>query len=236
MAQKWFVQADDNIHGPFSSEDIQTRLQTGQLAAHHLIWGAGMDQWRNLNWWARESHTVSAQPTAAATPAAQEVWHFASGGQSRGPFNRENLLHELKKLEALSDVLLWTKGMKEWAPIFEFHDVLSAVGVNKRVFPRADIEGQVVIKTEAGTITAPLLTISEGGLGAVLDGGVTPGAVVQIEIHSGVFRSPVTAKAEVRYLADNVCGLRFSSLSNEAKGAIVSFVRQSQTRFVLRAS
>lgn len=194
-----------------------------------------MDQWRNLNWWARESQNVSAQ-SAAAAPVAQDIWHFAVGSQSRGPFSRENLLHELKKMEALSEVLIWTKGMKEWAPIFEFHDILSAVGVNKRVFPRADIEGHVLIKTDAGTITAPLLTISEGGLGAVLNEGVAPGAVVQIEIHSGVFRTPVSAKAEVRYLADNVCGLRFQGLSNEAKSAIVSFVRQAQTRFVLRAS
>ena len=235
MAQKWFVQIDDQVDGPFSASEIQTRLQTGQLAAHHLVWAAGMEQWRNLTWWTRESQFVA--PPASTVETVREVWHFAVNGESKGPFQRGILLEELKKLASLGDVLLWTKGMKEWAPLFEFHDILTQIGVNKRQFPRADINGQVTIKTNAGTtLVAPLLTVSEGGMGVQLEEGVTSGMEVNLEITSTAFRAPLRAKADVRYVANGITGFRFSFISPEDKGALVSFVRQSQTRFVLKAS
>ena len=234
MAQKWFVQIDDQVDGPLTSQEIQSRLQTGQLAAHHLVWGAGMEQWRNVSWWTRESQFVAAETSVSET--VREVWHYALNGESKGPFQREALIDDLKKLGSLGDVLLWTKGMKEWAPLFEFHDILTSIGVNKRQFPRADINGQVTMKTNTGTtLVAPLLTLSEGGMGVQLEEGVTSGMSVNLEITSPAFRAPLHAKADVRYVANGITGLRFSNISPENKGAIVSFVRQSQTRFVLKA-
>jgi len=238
MAQKWFVQInEEKIDGPFSNEEIQTRLQTGQLSANHLVWGAGMEHWRNLSWWTRESAFVQNSENTMTETAIREVWHYALSGESFGPFQRDALIESLKKLGSLGDVLLWTKGMKEWAPLFEFHDILSAIGVNKRQFPRADINGQVTIKTNTGqTLVAPLLTVSEGGLGIQLGDGVTPGMNVSVEVQSAAFRAAIHAKADVRYVANGITGLKFSNISPENKGALISFVRQSQTRFVLKAS
>lgn len=172
------------------------------------------------------------------TSVAREVWHYAVNGESYGPFQRDTLIEKLKSQGSLGDVLLWTKGMKEWAPLFEFHDVLTAIGVNKRQFPRADINGEVTIKTNTGQVlVAPLMTISEGGLGVQLETeALTAGMAVTLEINSQVFRSTIHARADVRYIAGGVLGLKFTSVNPEVKGAIISFVRQSQTRFVLRAS
>ncbi len=126
--------------------------------------------------------------------------------------------------------------MKEWAPIYEFHDLLSELGVNKREFPRADLHGRAVIKTGSSTLVAPLLTISEGGLGVQLDSGLVPGLMVEVEIHSPAFRDPLSARAETRYISMGVVGLRFRNLNAETKGTILAFVRQSQTKFVLKAA
>ncbi len=236
MAVKWFIQVNDRVEGPMTNSDVQSRIQSGAVAGHDLVWGTGMDQWRSITWWGRESNDMELTQTAIAQPLP-EAWHFALNGSSHGPYKRSELLDELKKVSSLGDVLLWTKGMKEWAPLFEFHEILSAIGVNKRQFPRADINGQVTIKTGEGrTLVAQALTISEGGMGVALEEGVVSGQAVSVEIQSPAFGAPVHAKADVRYVASGVCGLRFSNVSQEHKGAIISFVRQSQTRFVLKAS
>lgn len=234
MAQKWFVQIDERVDGPFTTDEVQSRLQSGLFNAQHLVWGSGMDHWRNLSWWTRESAFISTAVTPQET--TREVWHYALSGESHGPFQRDALIESLKKLGSLGDVLLWTKGMKEWAPLFEFHDILSAIGVNKRQFPRADIAGQVTIKTNTGqTLVAPVVTVSEGGLGVQLEDGLSAGTPVTIEISSPVFRAAIHAKADIRYVSNGITGLRFSNISPENKGAIISYVRQSQTRFVLKA-
>lgn len=237
MSGKWFVQSNDKVEGPMTLNDLQSRIQTGSVAGHDLVWSTGMDQWRSATWLNSESSQQELTQTAIQMAPAVELWHFALNGSSHGPYKRNELLDELKKVNSLGDVLLWTKGMKEWAPLFEFHDILSAIGVNKRQFPRADINGQVTVKTGEGrTLVAQALTISEGGMGIALEEGVVSGQSVSVEINSPAFRGPVHAKADVRYVAHGVTGLRFSNVSQEHKGAIISFVRQSQTRFVLKAS
>lgn len=168
--------------------------------------------------------------------ASEELWHYALKGQSHGPLKREELISHLERAEPLGDVLLWTKGMKEWIPIYEFHNFLSELGVNKREFPRADLQGRAVLKTGSATLIASLLTISEGGLGVHLDSGLVPGVIVDLEIHSPAFREPLTARAETRYISTGVVGLRFRNLNAETKGTILAFVRQNQTKFVLKAA
>jgi hypothetical protein len=237
MAQKWFVQVEERIEGPMTKQEVESRLQAGQFTNHNLVWGAGMEHWRNLQWWSQESQTMT-QFELTTTEAAREVWHYAVSGESHGPFQRDSLIESLKNLTSLGEVLLWTKGMKEWAPLFEFHEILTAIGVNKRQFPRADISGQATIKTNTGqTLVAPLLTVSEGGLGLQLEAeGLTAGMQVAVEISSPSFRSTLHARADVRYVAAGVTGLKFSNMSQEMRSAVVSYVRQSQTRFVLKAS
>lgn len=235
MAVKWFIQVKDRVEGPLTQVEIQNRIQTGTINGSDLVWGSGMDQWRSISWWNQESSNVELTQTAIQQPLP-ETWHFALNGGSHGPYKRQELLDELKKVNNLGDVLLWTKGMKEWAPLFEFHDILSSIGVNKRQFPRADLNGQVTLKTGERTLVAQALTISEGGMGVALEEGVVSGQNVSVEIQSPAFRGPVHAKAEVRYVSDGVTGLRFTNVSQENKAAIISFVRQSQTRFVLKAS
>lgn len=233
MSGKWFVQADDRVEGPFTADDLKSRVANGSFAGHHLVWSSGMDQWRSVTWWAREGESFNFETKTEVI--AQDIWHYAQNGESHGPFSKENLVDRLRSNPAPADILLWTKGMKEWAPLFEFHDILSQLGVNKRIYPRADIDGQVTIKSETGTIVAPALTISEGGMGVALAEGLVSGQQVSLELQCRVFANPLHAKADVRYVVDGIAGLRFTNLSPETKSSIISYVRQSQTRFVLRA-
>jgi hypothetical protein len=237
MSNVWFVLKDELMEGPLATEEVQNRLKSGQISSNGLIWGNGMPEWRRLSWWTQELPAFKVKNIGDETVTMAEAWHYALNGKSHGPLKRAELLIQLRRAQPLGDVLLWTKGMKEWAPIFEFHELLSELGVNKREFPRADIDGRAVIKTGGSTLIAPLLSISEGGLGAQLNSGLVPGMMVDLEIQSPVFRQILTARAETRYISMGVVGLRFKNLNAETKGAILAFVRQqNQTRFVLKAA
>ncbi|HMN67426.1 MAG TPA: GYF domain-containing protein [Bdellovibrionales bacterium] len=238
MSLKWFVQKDELVEGPLSTEDVQTRLNSGQLGAQALIWGRGFESWQRLNAWNQkaaslENTVVNLHP---AEPVAQP-WHYAVAGKSYGPYPKPELIHQLKNMANLGEVMVWSKGMVEWAPLFEFHDMLNEIGVNKRQVPRADLEGRAIVKTSDSTLHAQMLTISEGGCGIYLTEGLVAGQHVQLEIESRAFGETLKLKAECRYVSEGVCGMKFINASSEIKGAIVQFVRQqTATRFAIKAA
>lgn len=232
MSAKWFVQKEDLVDGPLTAEDVKARLAAGQFMAPHLIWGRGLDHWITLKAWNGDPDLA----IQSETDSAPAVWHYANGGQSHGPLMRDELIHTLKDVESLGTVMLWTKGMKEWAPLFEFHDVLTEIGVNKRQFPRADLTGKAIMKGDGATLVAPLVSISEGGFGIQMDNGVVAGQVMSVELHSPAFREVLHAKAEMRYGGLGAIGMKFTYITPETKGAIIQFVRQSQVRFTLKAA
>lgn len=233
MAWKWFVQKDENVEGPLTSEAVQSRLQAGTLSSDHMIWARGNEYWRPLSTWSEDATELTSVTQISAAP---ESWHYAIGGQSHGPMPRARLIDELKRVDNLGPVMMWTKGMKEWTPIFEFHDVLTEIGVNKRQFPRADLNGKAVFKGSGATLVAPLISISEGGFGVQLDNGIVAGQNFTVEIHSPSFREVLHAKAEVRYVSNGIVGMKFTNISVETKGLIIQVVRQSQVRFTLKAA
>ncbi len=233
MSRQWFIQNGDVIDGPLSTSDVQTRVQTGQLNNHNLIWGRGMSTWYTPATWLAE---LSQLMTETQQETITETWHYADKGQSHGPFLREALLAKLKTLGSVGTVMLWTKGMKEWAPLFEMHDILTELGVNKRQFPRAELTGKAVLKDGGSTLVAPLVSISEGGFGIQLDSGVVTGQIVSVELHSPSFREVIHAKAEVRYAGTGVFGMKFIQISVENRGVIVQHVRQAQVLFTIKSA
>lgn len=228
---KWFVQIDEQVQGPFTAEDVQSRLSAGQLRQDFLIWGPVQDEWRQIQWWLSNYNNL----LATIHPIAPvEEWHFSLDGASEGPMSRLELVHALKGLKSLSDVLIWKNGMVSWVSIYEFHDILTEVGVSKREFPRADLVGKGTVKVDSRVLSGELTTISEGGFGLVLAEGVMPGQLVVAEIHSPVLREVIHAKAECRYAAQGVMGFRFQQLSMEYKGAIVQYVRHAQSQIGMK--
>jgi hypothetical protein len=233
MAWKWFVQIGDKVEGPMRTEEVQSRIQAGVFPKQALIWAAGLEHWQNLQSWMGEVGQMSLDSGKTEGP---EAWHYAVGGQSKGPLSREAMVQEIKTLSGAGEIMLWCKGMKEWVPLYEFHDLLSEVGMNKRQFPRAELSGKAVIKGSGTTLIAPLLSLSEGGFGVALDSGPVSGEVFTVELQSSSFREPLHAKAEVRYLGEGVVGFKFTHLNVETKSLVIQFIKQSQMRFPIKAA
>lgn len=222
MAQ-WFVTSNDVVQGPFSTDEVKSRIQSGTFGESHLIWGRSMTDWRPPSRWLKD---LTGLLEKMNSDQDFRHWHYSYEGQSYGPMNRDQLLHSIKGVKRPSDVLVWTKGMKAWAPLYEFHDLMDDVGVNKRQFPRAQINGKITVRWDEKTSIGTWETISEGGCGGTGFADLVPGMTVTVDLESKMLFEPLKLKAEVRYVRDNgYVGFRFQKLSMEARGAIIQYIK-----------
>lgn len=236
MALKWFVQSGEKVEGPFTTDDVEERLRAGHFTRNSLIWGPGSEAWQNMLAWQQGLAGMNNDTVINHNFAPiEEQWHYATGGQSHGPMSRDELMVKLKQLSS-GEIMLWTKGMKEWAPLYEFHDLLSECGINKRQYPRADVNGKVVLKSNGTTMIAPLVSISEGGFGVAIDSGYVTGESITAEIQTQIFHEQLNVKAEVRYVGHGVIGFKFTQINSENKGAIIQYIKHQQTRFPIKAA
>ncbi len=221
--EKWFVCQGENVSGPFSTEEVKVQLKNGLVSKKSLIWGRLHPHWLPASRWV--SHLQQILNQAPLSQNSEKQWHYALSGESHGPFEKDKLVQILSSLGRAHEILIWTKGMKNWAPLFEFPELLDAMGVNKREFPRASLQGQALIAGEPPQ-TGKLRSISEGGFSA---SGVflIPGEVYSVEIQSDQLKTPLHVKAQARYRSESGhTGFKFTSLPQEAKTILVQYLRQ----------
>lgn len=224
MAQ-WFVCKSENVQGPFSGEEIKAQAAGGTLPLDCLIWGRGQKDWIPLARWVKEA----GQKVEAAPVVHEQLWHYAVDGASKGPMTRAELINEVRALKQKDEILVWTKGMKAWADLYEFHDLLDEIGLNRREHPRAPIHGQAVVKIDdTHSMLAQLKVISLGGCGITgIHENLAIGQTITIEMRSDELGDSITSKATVQYITQSgYIGLKFQSLSIENKARIMQYVKQ----------
>jgi hypothetical protein len=225
----WFVDSNTQIEGPYTTEMILSRIHAGQLQPTDQIWGRVLEDWRPISWWQSSLDELSLKAIQISNP---EIWHYAYDGSTYGPLAWGDLVHNLKSirstsLEQLSAILIWTKGMKDWAPVLEFHEIMEELGVSKREYARAEItSGEATVKSQGNVFRAPLKTVSEGGFGMASVPGLIAGEMVVVELNSPELRDTIHAKAEVRYVTDRVVGFKFTQVNIESKNQLIHYVKK----------
>lgn len=223
---KWFIYTDNKVEGPYTTEALLRKKESGELSVDCLVWGPLQVGWKTIDWWQQALPHLKSVHSDMSAP---QEWFLAKHGQRIGPLLRPELIRQLKSMiennETVSKALLWTKGLKKWAHVIEFHDLMNELGIDQRKHPRARASGKVTLSFRGQSFSSSLKTVSEGGLGADPIPMVMLGEEVHISIESDELNGPVTAKAEVRYADDQHLGLQFISLNSESKSNIVSFIR-----------
>lgn len=224
----WFILNRDQVAGPFSTEEIKSNVKSGLFDSQCLIWGHPQEEWKGISWWMNEAETHQYGTLPIKTLME---WHFAVAGEAHGPLPWEKLLSELRKIEQKEDLMLWTKGQKQWTSIFDFPDVMKALGMDRRQHTRAPIVGHVIVRVQEQIIIGKLVDISQGGFGVTQMEGLTKGQIVDVYIKSENFREDIHAKAEVRYLdRKGYTGFRFDQIHMEAKSTIIDYVRGKERK------
>jgi PilZ domain/GYF domain 2 len=234
---RWFICQNEKVTGPYTSDEVRAQVTGAQIPAGCLIWGRPMNQWQTIEWWTKESpqlNSATVSNTASVStedlPPNQQQWHFAVDGASKGPLSRIELINELKTVQNKTEILVWTKGMKAWSDLYDFHDLIDEMGLNRREHPRAPIHGSLIIKTENNTYIGQMKAISQGGFGAVqMDKSLSIGQVFNIEIKSDQLGDSINAKAIVQYVTDQgYFGCKFQSISMEAKARITEYILRTK--------
>ncbi|MAE73969.1 MAG: hypothetical protein CL675_07715 [Bdellovibrionaceae bacterium] len=225
---KWFVLDNEAVEGPFETEALKNLVNDGGIPKDFRIWGRVQQTWIPAEEWVSNVDHLLADNNISSAGC---IWHFGIGKKSHGPMTRKELVQALSQRRDISTILLWSKGMTNWAPIFEFHDILEELGINRREHPRADIDGNVEVHAQEGAhIYGRLLTISEGGMGFRGLASAQAGDTLQVTISSDHLGSPINAKVEVRYVSDSgFIGCRFQSINGEAKSSIIQYIRTQES-------
>lgn len=225
---QWFFYFREETSGPYSTDEVKKWISSSKssLVKKTLIWGGTLAEWKNLDWWQSNYEDFTLDKVKLSS---KPIWHYVYNEQSFGPLSRTQLIDAVKSLDNKSEVFVWKQGMKNWTPIFHCPDIMDEVGVSQRKHPRASIQGQVAIKTEAGTQIGALRSISAGGCGAQGLQNLSTGEPLQIKIKSDVFYAPINAHAEIRYISETgYAGMEFTHINSEEKAMIINYIRQIQ--------
>ena len=224
---KWFVYKDNEVKGPYETQEVKSQHRSGKIQDQTLVWGRLQEEWIFASEWLQQVDDLIAK--MGIYSHSSRMWHFSYEKKTYGPFSRDDLLGKLKRVPNPNLVFLWTTGMDKWDPIFEFHDVLDDLGLNQRSHARAAIEGTVLITKKTGDVLAgELSTISIGGLGFFGASNLFPGEDVTLEIISENFRSHLRVNAEIRYVSEkNFIGVRYGNMHSEVQSQIIEYVKKS---------
>lgn len=223
---EWFLNTDEKVEGPYSEETVKSLVDAGQLKTGCLVWGRGQSDWLPVDRWLQTLTKMAESDNVK--PMFNQAWHYAVNGESKGPLSRAELIHELRSYRDKDQILVWTKGMKAWADLFDFHDLLDELNFDRREDTRVDITGTVAAKTDSDRLVkGQLKTVSVGGCGAVGMGSLLQiGNSVTIEVKADAFATPIVTKAQVQYVTDaGFVGFQFDGLNMESKSQVQSYIR-----------
>ncbi|MCB0343117.1 MAG: DUF4339 domain-containing protein [Pseudobdellovibrionaceae bacterium] len=227
MMIKWYACLNEEVSGPYTTDQVKQGLDTGEFSSEMMIWGRAMAEWLTAQQWRAQLDQLLNQPSQQNK--RPQMWHYAYLGESFGPLPRTELLDALAKIDTKKEVLIWTKGMKSWADLFHFQDIIEDLGINRREFPRARVTGSVVIHSDERVVIGRLATIGAGGFGAVqLDDSITAGNLVTAELKTELLSESIKVRAIVQYVSqEGFVGFKFERISAEAQNEIIAYVNKT---------
>jgi hypothetical protein len=142
--------------------------------------------------------------------------------------SKNELLQLIAKQDDVSEISIQDQKTKEWKEIYAFPDLVEKLGISRRKTQRVPILAQFNGKTtKSKNVSYRVITISEGGMGFTENFDLKIGDEVEGQISSPHFFQPINVKADVIYAGlDGYIGLKFSSITDETKSAIIEYVKK----------
>jgi hypothetical protein len=189
-----------------------------------LIWGRGIPEWFTVERWKKHIHQYKLNSSQAQK---ERMWTLISRGHEMEPMTYANLISYLKSLEELGDIRIWTEGYNDWKEVYQIHKIMDDLGISRRVFPRVPITGTALLEHSKGNLTVNLASISEGGMGVTDGKNFAIGEKYKCTIKSPNLFAAIHATGEIVFIGnENYAGFKFIGLPQEAKSAIVEYVKK----------
>ncbi len=245
---KWFMQLNGNVKGPFTQDSLQVTLlgldESGSTQA--LIWKRGLPEWVKASKFQSAKAQSSENPedfdTKTEMAQGDDLFEktftqtFTQGAFYRAQVNfvdqplmtKNELLTLVAKQQDVSKVSIQDPKTKEWKDVYAFPDIVERLGLSRRKQPRVPILAQFTGKTtNKREVSYRVITISQGGMGFTENHELKIGDEVEGQVASPHFFQPINVKADVIYAGqDGYVGLKFSQIPDEARAAIIDYIKK----------
>ncbi|MDR2194528.1 MAG: DUF4339 domain-containing protein [Treponema sp.] len=141
--KSYYIAVNGYPDGPFTTDEVRQKFQSGQINQSALVWKEDMPQWAPISTIPELSFLFTASaatPAAATSQTAQEAapqpvtpdrYHIAVNGFSTGPFIIEELKQKVQSGQLTKNTLVWKSGMTQWAPAETFTELQSLFNEEK---------------------------------------------------------------------------------------------------------
>ncbi len=227
MSHAWFLYSNEVVTGPFKTEDVQTRINTGALPPKSFIWWKGQREWIPIATWQEQLDSILA---AATTQAQKPVWYIDAGTSPIGPLTQDEMISNLNSINDLGRVRLWAVGMQKWVSLFELHDVMELLGISRREHERAPLMGSVAVtrsNEDPRGFVVRAASISVAGMGLSGSHDLRRGDEVALLIKSPDLPGNIHVRGEIAYTTEQgYAGVRFAKTSAETQAIILDYVKR----------
>ncbi|MEK6627031.1 MAG: PilZ domain-containing protein [Bdellovibrionota bacterium] len=244
---KWFLHLSGNVQGPFDQKTLQVTLQNlgNEKSEQALVWKRGLTEWVKAKNWqnaAPEPASAHNDNTQAQEAEGNSLFEktftqtYTEGVFFKVQINfldqplmtKSELMTLISKQSDVSKVSIQDPKSKAWKDVYAFPDIVERLGLSRRKNPRVPILANFSGKTTSHeNISYRVITISEGGMGFTECFDLKIGDEVEGQVSSPHFFQPLNAKADVIYAgADGYIGLKFSQIPDEAKAAIIDYIKK----------
>jgi hypothetical protein len=227
MPLTWFLYSNDVTSGPFDTEEVRSKLHSGQLGASSYVWRKGQREWMPIQEWEDQlEKLLEAENERSRKP----VWYIDLGTSPIGPLTQSELVENLRGIPDLGHARLWSVGMPKWTSLFALHDIVEMVGLTRRESQRAPLMGSVAVNRSSDDPRGYVLkaaSISVGGIGVSGSHDLRKGDEVSLLIKSPDLPKTIHLRGEVAYVTRNgFCGIRFLQVPAETHSILFDFTRK----------
>lgn len=232
----WFIHDDANILGPLDTEQVKSKLRSGEVSYSSHIWSEGQVEWQPLSTW--EDH-VNANELKLDYERLK--WKLReSQDKTMENLSYQEVIMALKKYPDLKRVAVSFQDEDQWTPVYSSYIFMEALGLSRRNFLRAPLMGLAKVSRSQTRFSyvVKTSTIGPGGIGLYgLASNFTPGTPIQLRIESEDLQGSIHVSGVIKYHTDQgFVGIAFDELKPESKELITNYIGRFQSESFTKLS
>lgn len=195
MQTQFYISQNEKTMGPWSLEEICSKIETKEISATDYIFVDSSQDWQCILEFKELSEKLNiVKPKPKAKPLASEAssdlqlkdqkpesdeWYVLKGEKKFGPFEYLEMLKMLQSKNIFEFDFVWKKSMASWQRIAELEDfradkitnlsknekLVSEEVFYRRRHARTNLESTVIVHDNQKLWKAESIQISEGGCG-----------------------------------------------------------------------
>lgn len=224
---EWFVYINSNVQGPYSTEQLRSRLDQGLVKEDAFVWWKGQQEWMPVRSW--ESY-IDDNYIGQPDVENKKIWNIRIHDKTLSNLSFNELLEKLKTIQNYTHVSVRQNESSEWENIYARQEILTELGMSRRKFLRAPLMGSAKVVKDGSRFSyiVKTATLGQGGMGLIGQGtNLSVNSTVNIKVESTDLSAPLNLSGTVLYmLKSGFIGVKFANANAESQTIIMDYLRK----------